>query len=73
VIIDPFGGAKPCLLWQGEKAGLRVNPEQAQALSRGVERLTFPGEWPTLNAAASYGMLCQKGNEGRKGCSEDEG
>ena len=35
--VDPFGGAKPCLLRRGKEAPLRVNPEQARAFSRGVE------------------------------------
>ena len=38
--VDPFGGAKPCLLRRGKEAPLRVNPEQARAFrpgSRGVD------------------------------------
>jgi hypothetical protein len=39
VFVDPFGGAKPCLLRQGKKALLRVNPEQAQAFRPGSRRV----------------------------------
>jgi len=37
--VDPFGGAKPCLLRRGKEAPLRVNPEQARAFRPGSRRV----------------------------------
>jgi hypothetical protein len=41
---DPFGGAKPRLLRRGEKASLRVNPEQARVFRPGSRRVDRTGE-----------------------------
>ena len=55
LIVDPFDGAKPCLLKQGKEAPFRVNPEplgrtrglepvdrQAQVFRQGSRRVDSP-------------------------------
>ena len=44
LLFDPFADAKPRLLWQGQAARLRVNPEQTPAIkpgSRGFDKSEF--------------------------------
>jgi hypothetical protein len=57
---------------QTEPFGLTPDRRQAQALSQRVEGLTFPRECPTLSETILCGLICEKVNEGREECNDEE-